>query len=305
MDPGYPSQQPLEHSRIIGSRVSLHDVFQIYRLQFSRWFAVTAPTSVIAALVLLATDWKVREILAAIPRASLHLPWSEVVLAGVLRFMGFFVAWLLGCFALAAIATIVNGLDDKWGDAPWRSDSFQRAREHFPGILGVAFFTFWAFALGVLAMALIGVAFSRVTGQARFYHYGSFTGALAYILVAGVLCWYGMAIPLIISREMGIRAALKRSIKISNGYEGFLFLLVLESVAGSYVAWYAAHIGISLVTPSFLRNTAWYGWIVFFASILASAAVEPPMFIGFSLLARLGEDSGDLAPGSQQSPQID
>ena len=43
--------------------------------------------------------------------------------------------------------------------------------------------------------------------------------------------------------------------------------------------------GLTFLFPIQLRFTAWYGWLVYFVSILASAAVQPPMFIGFSLLA--------------------
>jgi hypothetical protein len=94
-----------------------------------------------------------------------------------------------------------------------------------------------------------------------------------------------MAIPLILTGDIGVWAALKKSVRLSNGYEVFLFLLVVESVVGSYVAWYATHFGLMFLFPAHLRYTAWYGWMVYLASVLASAAVQPPMFIGFSLLA--------------------
>lgn len=285
--------------------LSLHYVFLLYRQQFWRWFCVTAPTSIIAAVVLLATDRKIREIYAAIPRAELPYHWREIALTYALRFGGFFVAWFLGCFALAAIATIVSGLNEDEETTAWRSDSFQRAREHLLGILGVAFFTFCAFALGMAAMGIVDIAFGRLIGWSHLARHSVLAGVLGYLIVAGVVCWYGMAIPLVIRGNIGIWAALKRSVKISNGYEGFLFLLVLESVAGSYVAWYVAHYGIVLLMPATLRNTVWYGWIVYLGSILASAAVEPPTFIGFSVLANADPVDSDLAPRSQQAPYVD
>ena len=73
--------------------------------------------------------------------------------------------------------------------------------------------------------------------------------------------------------------------KLSNGYEGSLFLLVIDSVVGSYLACYAAIYGVALVFPPHLRYTSWYGWIVLLVGVLAAAAFEPPLFIGFSLLA--------------------
>ncbi len=295
-------QQP--GSALDKPHLSLHYVFLLYR-QFGRWFCVTAPTSIIAGVALLATDWKIREIYAAIPRAELPYHWREIALTYALRLGGFFVAWFLGCFALAAIATIASGLDEDDEAAAWRSDSFQRAREHLLGIFGVAVFTFCAFLLGVAAMGIVDAAVIRLIGWTRVVRYSAVAGVLGYVIVAGVACWYGMAIPLLVRGEIAIWAALKRSVKISNGYEGFLFLLVLESLAGSYVAWYAAHYGIALLMPVALRNTVWHGWIVYFASILASAAVEPPMFIGFSVLADAYAGDSGLAPRSQQPPQID
>jgi hypothetical protein len=94
-----------------------------------------------------------------------------------------------------------------------------------------------------------------------------------------------MAIPLIIREGVGAWSAIKKSLKLSNGYEIFLFLLVIESVVSSYLGWYATHYGLMFLFPASMRYTAWYGWLVYFVSILASAAVQPPMFIGFSMLA--------------------
>lgn len=304
MDLTYSAAQQLGAARGM-PRPSVHYVFLVYWQQFWRWFSVTAPTSIMAGVVLLATDWKIREIYAAIPRAELPYHWHEIALTYALRFGGFFVAWFLGCFALAAIATIVSGLDEDEETTAWRSDSFQRARKHFLGILGVAILVFCALLLGMAAMGIVDFAVIRLIGWTRVARYSAVAGILGYLIVAGVVCWYGMAIPLVIRGNIGPWAALKRSVRISNGYEGFLFLLVLESVAGSYVAWYAAHYGIALLTPASLRNTVWYGWIVYFASIFASAAVEPPMFIGFSVLAMSDGDDRGLAPYSQHPPQID
>jgi hypothetical protein len=275
---------------------SLHHVFQLYRQHFWRWFCITAPTSIIAALALLLTNQEADAMLASIPRLELAHHWAEITWAAALRFGAFFVAWFLGCFALAAIATIVSGLDEDEGPSAWRSDSFQRAREHFLKLLGVAILTFCASLLGMAAMGIVDVAASRLVGWPRIARYNFLVSQLGYLIVAGVVCSYGLAIPLVIRGRVGAWAALKRSVKISNGHEGFLFLLVLESLAGSYVSWYAAHYGIALLAPAFVLNTAWYGWIVYFASILAAAAVEPPMFIGFSVLADAYATDSGLAP---------
>ena len=55
--------------------------------------------------------------------------------------------------------------------------------------------------------------------------------------------------PLIVRGDTNIRTALERSVELSNGYEGALFLLVIESVAGSLMAWYIVVHGLLWVLP--------------------------------------------------------
>jgi hypothetical protein len=83
-----------------------------------------------------------------------------------------------------------------------------------------------------------------------------------------------------------------------------LFLLVVESMAGSYVAWYAVPLGLRFLFPPHLQYTTWYGWVVYFVAILASAAVQPPMFIGFSLLAASEPQNSSFLPGAQQPSHV-
>jgi hypothetical protein len=40
-----------------------------------------------------------------------------------------------------------------------------------------------------------------------------------------------------------------------------------------------------LMSPDSLRNNGWYSWLVSVVAVLAGAALEPPLLIGFSLLA--------------------
>ena len=106
-----------------------------------------------------------------------------------------------------------------------------------------------------------------------------------------------MAIPLPLRGNIGVWAALKRSVELSNGYEGALFLLLLESLVGPYLAWYGIHYGLRILLPESLRYSPWYDWTVFVGSVLASATLEAPLFIGFSLLA----DPDQLKPSSLPS----
>jgi hypothetical protein len=82
-----------------------------YREQFLTWFAIMAPTSLLAAAVFLLVDQRVNAIFRTIPRGQAQYHLADFVEANVLRFGTFFLSWLLGCFALAAIATVMAGLD--------------------------------------------------------------------------------------------------------------------------------------------------------------------------------------------------
>jgi hypothetical protein len=297
MDLSYPAALPPD-STSDQQRLSLHVVFLLYRSRFWRWLSVTVPMSVMSALLLWAADRRIRAIFQSFPLTELTHHWGDLVWTSVIRYGSFFAAWFLGCFALAAIATIMSGLDDRQEDIAWQSDSFQRAREHLGGIVGVAAFTFCAFLLGMAAMFVVDSAITRLVGWPRVARYAQLEGIIGYVLVASVVSWFGMAIPLVIRRDVGPWPALKESLRVSNGYEVFLFLLVIESVVGSYVAWYASRYGLRMLFPTPLTYTVWYGWLVYVVSILASAAVQPPMFIGFSLLAEkkgaIGEEQGRL-----------
>jgi hypothetical protein len=299
VDPNYSTVQPVEPGSAPSPGLLLKSVYALYGSQFRRWFGITAPISFLATAVLLMAGRRISAIYGSIPRAELQYHWSEIAEATALRFGGFFISWFLGCFSLAVIATVVNGLDSDDNDGVWKSDSYQRAREHFGALLLAALVTFCVFLAGTVAVGFV-FAVIKVAGWSHFSRFNLVAVLIGYVVVASIVSWFGMAIPLILSDDVGVWAALKRSLKLSNGYEGFLFLLVVESMVGSYVAWYAAHYGLTFLFPAQIRYTTWYGWVVYLVAILASAAVQPPMFIGFSLLAANEHPNSRFVPGSRQ-----
>jgi hypothetical protein len=167
----------------------------------------------------------------------------------------------------------------------WRQDSHQRAREHFGALVLAALFTFCAFLAGLVVAEFVEFAAVRVVGWPHFSRFSYGVGFAAGVAIASIVSWFGMSIPIIVRGNAGVWGALKKSVELSNGYEGALFWLVVQSVAGSFVAGYATYYGLRLFFPAHLRYTLWYGWLVYIVAVLASAAVEPPIFIGFSLLA--------------------
>jgi len=279
----------------------LKNVHTLYRARFRRWLSITAPTSLLAAAVLYLANQKIRSIVTTIPRGGFQVHSAEFAEVTGLRFGGFLVSWLFGCFALAAIATVVNGLDGEDADEPWKYDSHQRAREHFGAIALAALFTFCVFLAGVAVAEFVEVTAGRFFGWSRVpgFFYGA--AVVGWVVVASIVSWLGTAIPLIVQGNTTSWSALKRSVELSSGYEGALLWLVVETLLGSYLAWYATYYVSRLLFPVHLRHTVWYGWVVYALAVLATAAAEPPLFIGFSLLADPEPLSAPSLPASEQT----
>lgn len=276
----------------------LKNVYTLYRNQFPSWFGITAPTSLLATAVLWMADQRIKAIFRSIPRGQFQFHAVEIGEAGLLRYGSFFLSWLLGCFALAAIATVVSGLEADNSDAVWIHDSHERAREYVGKLLLAALFTFCAFLAGMALVLILDVAVSRVVDRSHFSRYNYAVALGGYVAVASVLSWFGMAIPLILRGNVSFWAGLKRSVELSKGYEGALFWLVVQSVAASYLAAYGTYYVFSSFFPAPLQHTIWYGGLVFIVAVLAGAAVEPPIFIGFSLLADPDQLKVSVLPGS-------
>jgi len=117
VEANYSTAPQVETLGISRSRLLLTNVFPLYQNQFPRWFAITAPTSLLAAAVLWMADQRIRAISGSIPLPELKNHKGAIAAAMALRFGGYFISWLLGCFALAGIATVVNNLDGEDADS--------------------------------------------------------------------------------------------------------------------------------------------------------------------------------------------
>jgi hypothetical protein len=154
LDLSYPPTQPLEIGSTPHERVSIHDVYIAYRQRFAQWFAITAPTSLIASFVLYAADQQIRSISRNFTLDWMRTHAGDIALATIVRYGSFFVAWFLGCIALAAIASELSGPGEEQPDTVWKSDAYQPAREHLAAIAAIAVATFAAFLVTTGALVL-------------------------------------------------------------------------------------------------------------------------------------------------------
>jgi hypothetical protein len=171
LDPNYSIIEPVELAGANRASSLLKNVYTLYGSQFWRWFGITAPTSLLASAVLLLSDQRVRAIYSSIPRSEIQYHSAEIIEAFVVRLGGFFISWFLGCFALAAVATAATGLDADDSNDVWKSDSYQRARQHLGPLLLVTAFTFCAFLAGTAVLGFIESSLIRVIGWAHFVRF--------------------------------------------------------------------------------------------------------------------------------------
>jgi hypothetical protein len=260
-----------------------------------------APTTLLAGVVLLWADRQIKGILSGIRWFEVPIRWDKLIEAGMLRFGSFFVTWFLGCFALATIASVVNRLESDDDGTAWIPDRHQRAREHLGVVFAAALITFCVFLAGIEVSVFVQDAAVRVVGWPQFSRFSYAAGLIGYFTVASLVSWLGASIPLLLRGDTKLWASLKRSVELSSGYEGALFLLVVESAAGTFVAGYATLYTLHSLVPSHLTNTLWYGWAVNLAAMLASATMEAPLFIGLSLLADPDFLNAPSLPGPEQT----
>lgn len=285
METNYSQESQSEVDRPAQPGLLLTTVHSIYHDQFRRWFGIMAPTSVLAGIVLVLADRKIRAISRAIPRGQSASHALDVLDMSAIRFGGFFLSWTFGAFALAAVATAVNELDAVDVAENWSRDAYQRAREHLGGIVAIAILTFCLFLLGLVGLGFVEFAVIKIVGAEHFFPHSYVFSIAGYVVIASIVGWLGAAIPLVVKGDTKITAALKKSLERSSGYEGALLLLVVESVAGSFIVWFAVVHGLPLLMPAGLTYSWWYVWVLNLIGLLASACIEAPLFIGFSVLA--------------------
>jgi hypothetical protein len=107
---------------------------------------------------------------------------------------------------------------------------------------------------GMAAMGVVDVAIVKIIGWARFSRFVFAASLIAYVAVASIVSWFGAAIPLVLRGNISVWTALRKSLEASDGYQGFLFLLVIESLVGSYLAWSVAHYVLLLMLPGSNRR---------------------------------------------------
>lgn len=265
----------------------LHKVYCIYRDHHIKFATITIPAALFASFAITLSRLEGRYLSSKLTWnvEILQHPWELAQIFGVAT-LGFFLVWFFGCFAFAATASTVQSLAPESIENLDISDGYSRARDCVRPIFVFAVLTFLmlgaAYYLSIwLAPRVAGKMPSAQTGHAAFFVviYGTCLLAIAFVTR------YSLAIPKIVDRGGSAWRAMLSTAPMTDGYDGYLLLLVAESVLGTYLAQIVVFLTVQKVLQrTGMIDTAWSGWILILAVALGSALVQPPMFIGFSLL---------------------
>ncbi len=206
---------------------------------------------------------------------------GDRALVAAFRVGGFFVAWFLSCFALAAVATVVGRLNRE-EEGAWDGEVYERARARVWRLLSGAALTFLSLVMGLAVTMSIELALFFALRKGSLFRFNYFVTLIVVVLVTSAMSWQGLMFPMLVWDDVGPWRAMRRSYALAAGYRAHLASLVSESLLASYLAGLAVYYVFGFVAQRLAID--WAGWLIFVAAILAAAAAEAPMFIGFSTL---------------------
>jgi len=249
------------------------------------------------AVISVAVAWLQHEITFAImrslPRGLPLLYYNKALFEmSALNQFRYLVHWLCYCFAFVAICVAVQKLHA--GEEPRPADCNNVVRERPTRFLVSSVVLLLIVSLGVGTMILLYFPLSQVQRHFHITLGGNETiwiGFLLVALVTPVLVRLAFTVPLAVTEDLPIRAALKRSDRLSDWRILALTRLVIESEVAGFVAAYFAYwiVGIA----------GWQGGpgLPFYLAIALAGFAQAPMLIGMAvLLCQAKEDPRILTP---------
>jgi hypothetical protein len=116
----------------------------------------------------------------------------------------------------------------------------------------------------------LDIVLMRTVDRAYLRGASYWAALFGYLVVASVLSRFGTAIPLLIREPVSAWHALNMSVRLTRGHSGYLIVLAVESVAGSFLASLAIRYGsscsgcraYSALNGIFGSITSWSRWPV-------------------------------------------
>ena len=269
-----------EESLRLTTRAFLGDVFRLYRRHRWLFLKLVIPAVVFGYIAVIGAAHKSTEIIQHLPRGRGILQHQlEMFEALLIRMGGFFVSWLVYCFAFAGICSAVAELEK--GELPNAESSLEPARRVLWPVMRISSALFFALLTGwilILFLVTYIVAKTRMPWTGGAWLLGLFAS-----LGLLVLSRFGLAVPAAVLDGLNARSSFLRSDEFTEGRWTILLVLVIEYVGGSLAAaWFPFWVADLVLRD--LPNPMWLNWVLYACSIFASALIQPTMFVGFALL---------------------
>jgi hypothetical protein len=271
----------------IPTRVLWQRTLLIYRSGWKEHFLTALPPAIISVLIYLAGNL----LLVELYRVGRPFYVNHVLLitskALAVRLTEFALPWILTTLAYAAVSA--NILLKSPTSERAISDYYSPARERLGSLFRVGLITFPAMVAGYA----ISLAFSFVIGFSSFVPKQHRLMTLDLVLAASVILWAGLlsraalSVPILMTsdnRTQGAWDAIKKSIKMSEGYEPFFIFLVAQTLLLSFLGpWVGRQVLLQLWLRDSVSANA-YSWIGYSLDALLPAAIETFAFAGFTVV---------------------
>jgi hypothetical protein len=259
----------------------LSETYRLYWNKFWRLFRIGLPVALLTYLFTHVqhafAHWLQRE-LTARRLVAFYDPW-------ILGFVTGAVYWLISTIFLAAVAhSIVRGGDEDPGEI---SDSYSPVRKRLGPLLAVGLVTWVLFFIGQVIADWFSVS------AVSHFKVRSGTTALTVIfsvpllMVTGLVSRLALAIPTLVDDpEIRVTAAIRNSIKRSEGWEFFFMFFVAKSALVGYAVYWLVHRGLRQWGGHASVSASAYYWVTWAVYVCLFAVLESPLFIAISLLYR-------------------
>ena len=292
----------------------LDRTFRLYRDHF--WLfvsimAIPAAFSIPSQVLLLIFQGSMFSSAAQAPDRPPSIPSPGIIIGGVLVYFAFFVAFLVVYFLGVAASSSAVG-DVYLGRVCTVRGSYATIRGRFWRLIGVVFnvalrlLGLFLLVLLVLGggMAAIGYFFGGRGGSTVFAVI--FSLALIFAYIAGIaFCVYfalryAVSVPVLMIENLGVFATIRRSVSLTRGRRGQIFLSLLVAgiiaAAGTYVLQ-----GPFVIATIFAAAQGhWPPWLAFASAVagaIGSALTGPVSMIAIVLLyydSRVRKEAFDL-----------
>jgi hypothetical protein len=269
----------------IPARVLWQRTLLIYRSDWKQHFLTALPPAIISVLIYVAGNLLLVELYRGTRPFDVNHMLLVIAEALPVRLTEVGLPWILTTIAFAAVSANILGKNPARERA--MSDSYSSTRERLGPLFRVGLITFAAMVAGyaIWCSFLIGFS-SSIPKQYRVM-------TLEVVLAVGVILWAGilsraaLSVPFLMTRDnrnRGAWDAIKKSIKMSEGYEPFFIFLVAQTLLLSFLGpWLGRLVLLQLYLRGSVSANA-YKWIGYCLDALLPAAIETFAFVGFTVL---------------------